>query len=251
MTDDFYIGYLPEAGPRLASHLRRTSVLLILVILGVGAALVSSMGGFSAAVFEYGIEREFEGVIRTSPAQELIVERPGRSSDAPATSSYLLVAFGKFGAGNEIGELHGHRVRLRGTLIYRDDQTMIEIAPGSVEDQGPAPALADTAEELGVQTLAGEIVDSKCFLGVMKPGNLKPHRACAVRCISGGVPPVLLVRNSKGLATYYFLVAADGRAVNADVLERVAEPLRIEGRVVRRAGRLFLYADPSTYEALD
>jgi hypothetical protein len=49
---------------------------------------------------------------------------------------------------------------------------------------------------LGTQTLIGEIVDSKCYLGVMNPGALIPHRACAIRCISGGIPPVLLVRQS-------------------------------------------------------
>lgn len=52
--------------------------------------------------------------------------------------------------------------------------------------------------ELGETTLKGEIVDSKCYLGVMNPGNLKAHRACAINCIQGGVPPVLLVRDGGG-----------------------------------------------------
>jgi hypothetical protein len=39
-----------------------------------------------------------------------------------------------------------------------------------------------------------------------------------------------------------------GSAVNAQVLDRVAEPLRIRGRLVRRDGRSFLYANPDGYE---
>ena len=47
---------------------------------------------------------------------------------------------------------------------------------------------------LGVATLRGEIVDSKCYLGAMKPGDQKTHKACATLCIRGGIPPVLVER---------------------------------------------------------
>ena len=85
----------------------------------------------------------------------------------------------------------------------------------------------------------------------MKPGNLKPHRACAVRCISGGVPPVLLTRDPEGYASYYVLASAEGEAVHADVLDLVAEPVQITGRVALRDGLRYLYADPETYVRLD
>jgi hypothetical protein len=93
----------------------------------------------------------------------------------------------------------------------------------------------------------GEIVDSKCFLGVMNPGQLTPHRACAIRCISGGIPPVLLVRSKNGPAIYLLLVAADGKPVNPQVLDLVAEPVQITGEVERQGGLFILLADPSTY----
>ena len=44
--------------------------------------------------------------------------------------------------------------------------------------------------DLDTFTLIGEIVDSKRYLGVMNPGNGKVHRDCAVRCLSGGIPPI-------------------------------------------------------------
>ena len=90
-------------------------------------------------------------------------------------------------------------------------------------------------------------MDSKCYLGVMNPGALTPHRACAIRCISGGIPPVLLVRQTDGTALYFLLVSGDGRPVNKEVLNLVAEPLEITGEVERQGQLFVLRADPSTY----
>ena len=97
------------------------------------------------------------------------------------------------------------------------------------------------------QTFVGEIVDSKCFLGVMNPGQLAPHRACAIRCISGGAPPVLLVRQKDGSAICLLLVSADGKPVNKQVLDKVAEPVEITGEVERQGEMLVLRSDPLTY----
>ena len=145
----------------------------------------------------------------------------------------------------------GKSVTLKGTLIYRGNQTMIEVLPGSIQMTSVAAATAlPQAMPLGKQTLVGEIVDSKCFLGVMNPGQLTPHRACAIRCISGGVPPVLLVRQKDGPAIYLLLVSADGKTVNKQVLDVVAEPLEITGEVERQGELLILRADPVTYRKL-
>ena len=99
-------------------------------------------------------------------------------------------------------------------------------------------------------TLTGEIVDSKCFLGVMNPGQLTPHRACAIRCISGGCPPVLLVRQKDRPPLYFLLVSADGKPVNKPVLEMVALPVEISSEVARQGNLLILRADPATYRRL-
>src|SRR5437867_1850029 len=85
---------------------------------------------------------------------------------------------------------------------------------------------------------------------VMNPGQLTPHRACAIRCISGGVPPVLLVRQKDGPSIYLLLVSADGKPVNKQVLDMVAEPLEITGEVERQGEVLILRADPVTYREL-
>jgi hypothetical protein len=81
----------------------------------------------------------------------------------------------------------------------------------------------------------------------MNPGQLTPHRGCAIRCISGGIPPVFLVRQNDGTALYFLLVSAEGKPVNQQVLELVAEPVQITGEVVRQGELLILRADPTGY----
>ena len=131
---------------------------------------------------------------------------------------------------------------------------MIEVADGSLKPAGASALQRFNAStslvSLGTQTLIGEIVDSKCFLGVMNPGALTPHRACAIRCISGGIPPVLLVRQTNGPALYFLLVSRDGRPVNKQVLNLVAEPVEITGEVERQGELLVLRADPATYRRI-
>ncbi|HEX5221039.1 MAG TPA: hypothetical protein VFZ59_15855, partial [Verrucomicrobiae bacterium] len=186
---------------------------------------------------------------KLAPYPHLLVMRPGSAETQQTFSTYYLVAPWKFGLDREaIAPLNGQCVSLKGTLIYRGDQTMVEVEPGSIAamDTVMASPLPQVMP-LGRQTLIGEIVDSKCFLGVMNPGQLTPHRACAIRCISGGVPPVLLVRQKGGSPIYLLLVSAAGKPVNQKVLDLVAEPVQITGEVERQGELLILRADPETY----
>jgi hypothetical protein len=247
---EFYVGYLERAPLRVAAAVRRAAILLLVAGTLTAAAVVTAHARRPGAGFEFGTAREFVGRLREHPCPLLEVERPGAVDGFPATSSYPLVREGKHGAGDLVAGLDGRRVRLTGTIAYRDAQAVIEIADGSLrvlaDDGAPAPA----AEALGRFTLRGEIVDSKCFFGVMNPGELKPHRACAARCISGGIPPVLCVKDREGHATYLVLVAPDGAPVNTRVLDYIAEPVEIEGEVQRQGDVFVLRSDPSTYRRL-
>ena len=99
---------------------------------------------------------------------------------------------------------------------------------------------------LGRPTLIGEILESKCYLGVMNPGALIPHRACAIRWISGASRPCSSSARPTGRALF-LLVFGDGKAVNKEVLGLVAEPVEITGEVERQDGLLILRADPGSY----
>ena len=245
--DEFYTGYLPTAPAGIARHVRRWVRLTFLLVVLIALALVFSQQGFSASVYEFLVFRDFEGVVSEEPYPTLAIARPGRS-DVAATSRFYLVGPGKNGAAAEVDGLDGQRVQLRGSLLYRDDQTMVEIESGSVTASGAGEAAA--REVLGPRTLVGRIVDSKCFLGIMKPGSTKPHRACAARCIAGGVPPIFLLSDAEGPAAYLMLVGADGHGVNNEVLDLVDEPLEITGEVSRLDDLWVLAADPATYRRL-
>ena len=85
----------------------------------------------------------------------------------------------------------------------------------------------------------------------MNPGEGKPHRACAVRCIAGGIPPLLVVEpTGRRRPSRVLLTGPGGRAINAEVLDYVAEPVRVTGELERLDGRLVLEADPAEIERL-
>ena len=255
MNEEFYIGWQGKAPAGISGWVRRAVVLLITlaVVLGIAFALAQRTVGKS--VFEWGHVKSFSGILKSRPYPHLLVARPGASGDQPAFSSYYLVKPFKFGLDAQTANvLDGQMVNLKGTLIYRGNQTMIEVADGSINrsnastNQSFNPSTSPV--NLGPQTFVGEIVDSKCYLGVMNPGALTPHRACAIRCISGGIPPVLLVRRTNGAALYLLLVSREGRPVNEQVLSLVAEPVEITGEVERQGELLILRSDPKTFRRI-
>ena len=247
MSDEFYIGWQTQAPTGIRSHIRKAIVLLAALALGLAVLLALAQKTIGVAAFEWGHLKTFTGILRTDPVPHLVVSQPGHGS---GQSAYYLVAPFKFGLDEEtIAALDGKGVTLKGTLIYRDNQTMIEAVPDSIKaTSGIAPVSLQTVTNFGRQTFVGEIVDSKCYLGVMNPGRLTPHRACAVRCISGGIPPILLVRQSEGPPLCFLLVSAEGRPVNIEVLDMVAEPVEITGEVVHDGSLMILRANPATYQ---
>jgi hypothetical protein len=271
-ADEFYVGWEDAAPKSMRAFLRRIAVGLLILAIVLAIALALAQRAIGVSVFEWGTLKAFSGTLRSQPYPHLLVARPGAESDQTRFSSYYLVNPWKFGLDTATADrLDGKVVSLKGTLIYRGGQTMIEVVPDSIRPiaapanasatasahpsvnavaEGIATPAGGTPVQLGEQRLVGEIVDSKCFLGVMNPGQLITHRACAIRCISGGIPPVLLVRQANGNAHYLLLVSREGRPVNQAVLSLVAEPVEITGEVQRHGGWLILRADPATYRRI-
>jgi hypothetical protein len=102
----------------------------------------------------------------------------------------------------------------------------------------------------GRMTLRGEIVDSKCHLGVMNPGERRTHRACAKLCIRGGIPPMLWCEDKDGNVRRLLLVDLDGRAVNDRVVELVGDPVEMDGDVTQIDDILLLRIDPALIRRL-
>jgi hypothetical protein len=79
--------------------------------------------------------------------------------------------------------------------------------------------------------LRGEIIDSKCYLGAMKPGGGKIHKACAALCLSGGVPPMFVTRDADNRETYYLLTAPDGGPLASDTFDYVGDAVELTGHL--------------------
>jgi hypothetical protein len=239
--NDFYIGYLPKAPNGLGRFLRRVIGALGVLAISIALVLVMKQMRFANSVFEYGKRRSFEGTIAAVPYPSLLVERPGMTGQQSKYSRYLLVAPGKHGADDLVAGFDGKKVRVQGQLIYREGGTMVEITPGAITLLDSVPADQESTRNLGAVTVTGEIVDSKCFLGVMNPGQGKVHRDCAARCLSGGVPPIFVTSNG---IEQFLLVDPEGHALGHDALrEFVADPIIIHGELLQRGESRLLMID--------
>jgi nitrite reductase/ring-hydroxylating ferredoxin subunit len=241
----FYVGYLPSAPDAIAATVRRSVLVLGVAVVALPLVLVGAQNPFAPSRFDFGHPRTYEGTVHEHPYPALDVVEDG------TVGAYALVGPGKHGAGTLVGGLDGAAVHLEGMRIERKGRSMLEIVPGSIRRlDGTTTPGREGATDLGTVTLQGEIVDSKCFLGVMNPGSTKIHRACAVRCISGGAPPILFARDREGAEAYLYLTGADGRPLNREVLALVALPVEVTGRVFRLGGRFTLRAEPTSIRVL-
>jgi hypothetical protein len=224
--NEFYVGYLPISSG-LRKHVRKTVAALGVTALAVAAALVFGQAPFPKSAFEFHEYHDFDGTLVAAPYPALLV---------PGGTPWLLVAPGKHGFVPPPGA-DGRTVRLRGERIYRGEDRMIEVVPGSVADTSNPPMQLATID-LGPAEFLGEIVDSKCFFGVMNPGNGKVHRDCAARCIRGGIPPALLVRDANGQSRTILLAN-----LRPELVDHVAEPVTLSGRLQDTGGRLIFYLE--------
>lgn len=224
---EFYVGYLPIP-PGLKKMIWRVLGGLGALAVTTAAILIAGQHPFAPSSFEFQQYREFRGTLLAGPYAALAI--PGQGLP------WLLVGPGKHGVA-DLRQLDGREVQLKGERVFRGPDHMIELQPGSFVAGGQGGPPAATVD-LGEVQLTGEIVDSKCYFGVMNPGSGKVHRDCAVRCISGGIPPAFLVRDASGQTTT--LLLANWKP---ELLHHIAEPITIRGRLMRSSGRLTLYAE--------
>jgi len=248
---EFYIGYLPKM-PKSFAKVIKPFVGLVLVA-GIAFSVLFLVGQtpFANSVFEFGNIKDFEGTIQAQPIPFLLIEKEEKNNDLPIFERIPLVAEFKAGAEDLVKDFNRKRVRLKGTKIYRDDLQMIEVVADSIKQiAGEAQQSIEKEKSLGIQTLKGEIIDSKCYLGVMNPGNNKTHKICAINCLRGGIPALFVVKDSKGNVSELWLLGEDGKAINKRILDYVAEPVAMTGEVKRKGDYLYFYSSPNSIKRL-
>lgn len=248
--DELFIGWEPTP-KQYARFLLPIVVALLLLTGGVAAAVAYLQHDPGPGRWDTDDVRTFDGLAYTRPYAMIRVpgDRPG---DVPRT--ILLVEEGKFGALPRVeavvqGKAEGVAVRVTGTLLHRDGRWMLELAEGdtgmrrlTAEEAAKLPPLGwPTAEVLAERiTLRGEIIDPKCYLGAMKPGGGKTHKACAMLCVSGGVPPMLVTRDADGTETFSLLTTEEWGVANEQVLDFVGDAVEVSGRLERHGDLVVL-----------
>lgn len=244
----FYVGYLP-----LPKGWKATVVLFAaLWLIGLGTfavVLAAQQDDAQPGVWDTSKVRTVEGVLRVDPYPVLYLD--DAASGRPH-KGVLLVAENKFGVTAAALPFADQRVQVQGHFVGQESRAMYELLDGSASFQALQQDAAPVVRrELGQHTLVGEIADSKCFLGVMKPGYGKTHRACAVRCLSGGITPIFVTRSSAGETTIYVMTDADNQPVNEFVLPYVAEGVSISGQVHARGDLLYFAIDKSSLKRIE
>ena len=126
-------------------------------VLVVGAAAAFAAAGHRTlppSAFEYGVVRSFDGFVVADPYPSLITPRGSGST------RYLLVGPGKSGADEIVRGAVDRRAALEGTLVYRDGQAMIEVAPGTVAPGAVAPSTAPEPSAANSIAVANAAPDS-------------------------------------------------------------------------------------------
>ena len=244
MNDDFYIGYEPDMPARLAERIRRVARGLVALALVMPAVLVFTEGRFASGVFEYGRARTFSGRIVESPYPALVAD--GVTGAKPTS---WLVGPGKHGADDVVRGRDGQRVQVSGSLIERDGDAMIEVLPDSHVTIGGSAVTSEPLRSLGTVLVEGEIVDSKCHLGVMKPGEGPTHRDCAVRCLLGRIPPMFVPHNRPDLGRVSLVSEVAQPFVDGNVF--AGRRVSIRGELLRRGAQKFLAVSQRDIRPID
>ena len=247
-ADEFFIGYAPPMPSGLARFVTRMVIGLACGVLAWAVTVAAGHVSLEGGTFEFGHPQRFAGTVVERPYPAL---RP--DGVEPNTPWLLLVAPGKHGADALVSGLDGRHVTLTGTRILRGTHTMIEVEPASVVVGGgtqfDVTSSAIRAESFVDRpvNVRGEVVDSKCFLGVMVPGSGKTHKDCASLCLRGGIPPALYVRDQSGQSSVLLLTGTSGEPIGAQALQVVGEAIDMTGTLHRQGGWLVLRTDPVTW----
>ena len=205
--------------------------------------------GFDSSVVIKNLDQVYIHSTATIEPGCIIIADEGSLPDS-LSKEVLLVGYGKFGAEGtmdaiqkEKGSLAGKKITLAGTLIYGDGKTLMELTKENeslINVVGPDNSPVAVSPPQSPISVKGEILDPKCYFGVMKPGEGKIHKSCAIRCISGGIPPVFRHQMDDHYQ-YFLMVDENGNRINEEVLPFVAEQISIDGKTKKSHGWDVLY----------
>ncbi|MGD2132594.1 MAG: hypothetical protein PVI23_07360 [Maricaulaceae bacterium] len=244
----FFIGWSPQVPPVDRRAMLSAAIGLTALGAGAGWLLASRQDAPGSGTWDQADVRDFTGLFLTEPYPML---RTRDIDGSPRTA--LLACMTKCGVADRLPAFSNRPARVRGSVISRGRHAMITVSDGedwiaeaeATDDSVLAPPSEQT---LGEATLTGEILDSKCWFGAMRPADSKVHKACASLCIRSGIPPAFFARDDQGGEHALILTNPDGSGITPDgrFLSLVADPAQARGQLVARADQLQLRVDASS-----
>ncbi len=231
--DGFFIGWAdapPQADRRF---LLRAAAGFTLGAAGLGAGLAAAQAPAGRGGWDQGAVRNWTGIAERRPYPALrTMDVDGRPLRA------LLATYGKCAVDARLDPFDGRPAQIRGSLIQNGDRLMIAvidgpdwIAPAELNAGSRARLEKPEPRDLGSFQLDGEILDTKCWFGAMRPARGKGHKACAALCLRGGIPPAFFIGGREGSRSF-LLTDQDGGPVREAIWPYAADPVRLRGEVV-------------------
>jgi len=244
--EDFFIGWASPS-KRLAGFLCLISAFLLAVFIGVSVAVGASRPdpGPGALRGDWG-RQTVTGVMHMNPYPTVIVTKG--SKRIPEGHTLMLSASSKRGVQGRANKLDGKLVEVSGIILKRGTLDMLQVRGGRNGVKAAKGDVPQTApdELLGRWRLTGEVCDGKCLAGAMRPGSGLAHKACAILCLTGGVPPVLVTTKPVEGTQFVMLGDKDGLPLGDRLNDFVGQLAMFEGDLVRRGDILIFNADLET-----
>ena len=249
--DDFFIGYLGRLPAAARSAMAAFVVCFVAAFVGgalaLGAAQSDPGDGGPAG------RATLRGVIYAQPYPHLRL--PPEPEHPLGRTIALNSARGKRGVQAEAAEFDGQTVEVTGGRLMRGEVETVQVGwRGGAHRITPIEedmaAKLTPVEPLGRWRIAGEICDSKCYLGVMRPGRGLAHKACANLCVIGGAPAVFVAAGPVEGDDFMLLADIGGGPLPSAYRDLTALLISVEGDLERRGELLVFKVDLSTAQTL-
>ena len=236
IPDDFFVGWSGKLPPAHRSGLLWRLLFGAAVVLGLGLLLGRAQDENYLAGGLPGGDVKLTGVLTAAPFPTLFV-----APDATHPRGHVLLLAGEGKLGPPVPpEWDGRVVTAEGAILRRGDLDMMQVTSTSLQDTKLPPP---PQQSLGRWRIEGEICDGKCQAGAMQPGRGIAHRACAILCLNGMVPPVFVTTAPLDGQEFLLLGDRDGGPGDGRWHALVGLRVRLEGDVQRRGDVLVFMAD--------
>jgi len=242
----FFIGWSSRLPKGLGLFLSAVSIFLIGIFAGTAFSFVTTQNNPGDGAFRFDLGAQ--SVVGTLQAEPYPIIRIPPNEKHPNGHTVMLTGQGKRGVVKKVTEFDGKTVAARGILLKRGALDMLQLNRRGLQlaEQQLAHPETTKTKNLGRWKLSGEICDGKCYAGAMRPGNGLAHKACANLCLSGGVPPIFVIKGAVEGASFFLIGDKNGKPLNDRIFDLTALLIEVEGEIEQRGDLMVFKMDIET-----